>query len=373
MCADIVRKQLDNFFKEVGEAHARNIHGQVGRYLPLMKQYPEVAEQGIHRFGRYFTDAPANNHPFALECLIHISEEIPAVRPRIIEELGPILHEFLPYWKETPEWQQITRLLNILELPLLMSDKYFRDLARSVVTLGQPLILVMGAGFSYDAMPITNELQPLLMSLLLQAGVSSPMKIISENDEQTWKIVKDNSARFKDMFSGWCAKMRPAPQHRIVARMLHDRQVSHIVSFNWDDLVERAYFDQFGKEIPKVIEDGTVPAEPCLWKLHGDVENLSSHWIFPYEKGRVFDSLMESLETKAVNQSPQFALIVGYGEWEEEVCERLIRWLQSNVATVVRVRPNWDPKNLGGISQTAKRFFQRLGIYFEMERAKHKA
>jgi hypothetical protein len=293
MSGDVVKKQLDDFFRMVGDAHARNVLGWIHHYYPFMREHPEVVEQHISRFGRYFTEAPADNHLSALKCLIHISEEVPAVRPRIIRELGPILYEYLPFWKERGEmWERITRLLDILELPLDASDKCYRDLARSVVTLQQPLILIVGAGFSYDAMPITDELQPLLLNLLREVGVSSPKRMISENDEHVWKIVKDHQDKFKQMFAGWSAKTNPAPQHRIVARMLHDGQTTHIISLNWDDLIERAYFDQFGETISKVVEDGIPPAGPSLWKLHGDVETISSQWIFPYERGRVFNTLI---------------------------------------------------------------------------------
>jgi hypothetical protein len=62
---------------------------------------------------------------------------------------------------------------------------------------------------------------------------------------------------------------------------------------------------------------------------------------------------------------------VGYSEWEEEVRQRLIQWLEDNLAGIIRVRPNWNIENQGGIKQNAKRFFQRLDIYFEMQRKGH--
>mgnify|MGYP001040347586 CR=1 FL=1 len=362
-----MEKSLKQFFSQVGDTHATNVLQDVHRYVPLMKRYPEIAEQEIYRFEHYFTDAPANNHPAALECLIVIARQVPQVRPRIIEKIGSILYEYLPLWKGLPEYDSLSRLLKILELPISEGDKYLRALARSVTTLRKPMILIIGAGFSYDVMPITNELQPLLTMLLHEVGVPSPTKMISEDDEQVWRIAKENSVRFKDMFSGWCAKMHPSFQHKIAARMLHDGQISHLISFNWDDLVERAYMDAFGQKIPKVIKDGNVPEEPSLWKLHGDVEDLSGGWVFPYQTGRVFGSLIKSLDRTVDQNCPQFALIVGYSEWEEVVRERLIKWLEGNIPTLLRVRPNWDAKNAGGMKETAKRFFERLNIYFDVE------
>ncbi|MBT9141451.1 MAG: hypothetical protein DDT30_02043 [Dehalococcoidia bacterium] len=250
-------------------------------------------------------------------------------------------------------------------------DEHLRNLARSVITHRQPLILIIGAGFSYDTMPVTNELQPLLVQLLRRVGISSPITITRENDEQVWRIVKETSTRFKDMFSGWCARSHPALQHKIVARMLHNNQISHLISFNWDDLIERAYMDEFRETVSKVVNDGSISERPSLWKLHGDVTDLSSNWVFPYEQGRIFDSLIESLDRTVDQNCPQFALIVGYSEWEIVVRDRLIRWLEDHIPTMLRVRPNWDDKDPGGIGEKAKSFFGRLNIYFEMEAKSH--
>ena len=102
--------------------------------------------------------------------------------------------------------------------------------------------------------------------------------------------------------------------------------------------------------------------------MHGDVENLSGDWVFPYDPGRVFDSLLQSLDQ---SDKPQFALIVGYNEWEEVVHEKLITWLEENIPTVLRVRPNWNEQDPNGICEPAKRFFARLNIYFKMETESH--
>ena len=354
------------FFREVGNLHATNILQDVSRYIPLMKQYPQIAEQEIYRFRHYFTNSPAHNHFAALRCLIIMAKEVPQVRPRIIEKLGSILYEYYPLWRELPEHDSLKELLEIIELPVSEKDKRLRALSRSIITFVQPLILIIGAGFSYDTMPVTGELQPLFTRLLREVGISSPMKMIQDDDEQVWRIAKENSARFKDMFSGWCAKMHPASQHKIVTKMLHDGQISHLISFNWDDLIERAYMDNFGETISKIVKDGSIPERPSLWKLHGDVADLSGDWILPYEQGRIFNSLMESLDRTIGKNCPQFALIVGYSEWEKVVQDRLIRWLEDNIPVVLRVRPNWDVEDSNGIPETAKRFFERLNIYFEM-------
>jgi len=143
--------------------------------------------------------------------------------------------------------------------------------------------------------------------------------------------------------------------------------MSFSISFNWDDLIERAYVEKFGKPISKVTSDGYIPDQPSLWKLHGDVEDLAGEWVFPYEEGRVFKSLLDSLDRLVGQNCPQFALIVGYSEWEEVVRERLIKWLEDHIPKVLRVRPNWDVKDPNGIPETARRFCERLRIYFKLE------
>jgi len=156
----MLKESLRQFFKEVGHLHASFVLQNLKPYIPLMRRFPEITAQEIHRFRHYLVKAPAHNHEAALECLIIIAKEVPEVRPQIIEDLGDVLYEYYPIWKEVdPEGTRCEELLRILEIPLSERDKLLRELARSVITLHRPLILVIGAGFSYDTMPITDELQ----------------------------------------------------------------------------------------------------------------------------------------------------------------------------------------------------------------------
>jgi hypothetical protein len=104
-----------------------------------------------------------------------------------------------------------------------------------------------------------------------------------------------------------------------------------------------------------------------LWKLHGDVADTASEWIYPYEQGRVFKALLTSLDKQLSERPPSHALIIGYSEYEPVVKKQLISWLQKNVSNVLRVRPNWKAEDSGGLQDTAKRFFQRLSVYLELE------
>jgi hypothetical protein len=339
--------------------HASHIRAALPGYIPLMKQFPEVAAPRIQRFRHYLTEAPQDNVIHALACLGAIAAQVPELRDQIAHEIGDVLDEFLLV-PGLLEESTVVALKAALEVPVSAHDRFVRDLSRKVITLGQPMILVIGAGFSYDVMPITGELAPLLIATLRNLGVEDPARLLQTDDKAAWEIISRHAADFQKAFVGWCAaRSKPAVQHIVAAEMLRAGEICHLVSFNWDSLIERAYADQFGEAIPKITTDGVVPDRPSLWKMHGDVENPAEPWVFPYGPGTVFDTLMESLEESVKDKTPACALIVGYSESESEVKAKLIRWLERHVATILRVRPDWQTGQ-GGLADSANRFFRRL-------------
>ena len=362
----MLQQKLRDFFTNVDPlVHAGNVLGQLQDNLPLIRTYPNITLPEIWRFRHYLDRAPTHNvHP-ALKCLKLLAREVPETRDQIIEDVGDLLYEYagIPGFTFA---STLHKLLEILQLPVSPRDELMRSLARSLTCLRQPAIVVIGAGFSYDTMPITAELAPLLISVLRSAGIPNPAHFITTDDRQVWQIVERQESDFKRLFIGWCARSTPSFQHTMLCRLLREGLLSHIISFNWDDLCERAHLDLTGQPIPKVTTGGTPAHGPSLWKLHGDVETPHDPWIFPYESGRVFDSLIQSLDEKLAEDPPHYALIVGYSEWEPQVKDRLIGWLEEYVPSVVRVRPNWPEDNDQGIPDSAKRFFQRLNAYMSI-------
>jgi len=329
-----------------------------------MKRYPEIVRKNIKRFSPYFDELSA--HASILNIIEIIARDIPEVREEIVREFGPIFYEWAPFWENRPHGEHLKRILEYIDLPLSKRDEEINNLVRSIVTLKRPIILVIGAGFSYDTMPITSELHPLLVSILRDNGVEAPIKMIEKNEKEAWKIVSKNETLFKERFVGWCARSKIAPQHEIVAEMLHEGKISHIISLNWDDLIERAYRKKFIKPIKKINTDEVTSNKPSLWKLHGDVENTSLKWVFPFEHGRIFNNLLFSLNKCIDNDSPEFVLIVGYSEWEKIIREQLISWLEDHIPNVLRIRPQIEDGE-GNFSETAKSFFQRLHIIIKNE------
>lgn len=361
--------QLQVFFNSVGKTDYLNLYINAKQYYGLMKKYPEIVKKNIKRFLIYF-DYPMT-HASVLEIIEEIARDIPEAREEIVKELGPIFYEWAPLWENKSQGKHLKKILEYIDLPLSKIDEEINRLVRSIVTLKRPIVLIIGAGFSYDTMPITTELHPLLIRILRDNDIKSPVKMIEKNEKEAWKIISKNEVLFKERFVGWCAKTKIAPQHKIVAKMLYEGKISHIISFNWDDLIERAYRKMYRKPIPKINIDGVTPKKSSLWKLHGDVEDISKKWTFPFEHGKIFNSLIESLNKSVENDSPEFALIVGYSEWEKVVRDNLINWLENNFPKILRIRPNVKEKE-GNIPETAKSFFQRLNIYI-MEQEKSNA
>ncbi len=363
----LLEDNLRNYFvTQVGRTHASQL--QLGNYLPLMKQYPHIVEQEISRFNNYFSgQALPDNHGSAIVHLFNIAGQIPSVRPSIIQNLGPILYEYMPIWREgdTRAYNNLVSLLTILEVPISGKEMYYREIVRSVNALKKPLIVIIGAGFSYDTMPITNELQPLLVQFLLRAGITEPLNMMRDDIQQVWAIVKDKQDIFKDLFLGWCTKTAPSPQHNLLANMFHQGHISHLISFNWDNLIERVYSSIYTDNISKINKEGCFPEQPSLWKLHGDIDDLSSEWVFPYEQGRVFKSLVDSIKQVIEKDCPMYALIIGYNEYEPIVKGKLITYLEGYVSKVIRVRPNLE-ETIKGLPENAKSFMERLSIYLQM-------
>ncbi|NLW07279.1 MAG: hypothetical protein GX039_04790 [Clostridia bacterium] len=245
-----------------------------------------------------------------------------------------------------------------------LSERYLEAIANTLIRQQRPLILLTGAGFSNEVMPTTSELEPLLSRLLADAGITLNKKE-TKNSKAVWQLIKKRESLFKQIFAAWCARINVAPQHRIVAQMFYHGQITHLISFNWDNLIEKAYFAIYKQQIPKVNREGIIPKGPCLWKLHGDVEDLAGKWVFPYEEGQIFKSLLISLERSLAEYCPRFALIVGYSESEAIVRNKLIRWLEENIETVLRIHPSLDEVRQKGLALSADDFFERLNNHLQ--------
>jgi hypothetical protein len=353
------------FFDLVGARHASNVLQDLPNYLPFLIRHPAVVRARIREFTGYFAPGLRQNVPFALRTLVIIAEAVPEARSQIAQDLGLALRgemDLLPHHANAGELEQLQRLLGGA-----LSAGEGVALARSMVVLRQPAILVVGAGMSYDRMPITDELTPLLAKFLSARGERDPMGLIARDEQRVWAQVREAPDTFQTLFAGRATATTPAPQHHIAAELLHDGYLSHIVSFNWDDLIERAWISKYEEVLPVIRRDGVVPRGPSLWKQHGDVADFRERWVFPGEAGRVFRSLVESLEESFQNPNPpSHAVVVGYREAEAVVQEQLISRLERRVA-IIRVRPGIAPGE-GRVASGAREFLEALRLDIESQR-----
>lgn len=292
---------------------------------------------------------------------------MPAARAQIIHDLGPILRDEKSLLPGHPNASTLTRLLNVLGRPVSADDEVIAELARSMVVLRQPAVLVVGAGMSYDRMPITKELTPLLAQFLSAEGEANPMNLIERDEGRVWERVRQAPERFQALFAGKTIGSVPGPQHRIAAELLREGHLAHIISFNWDDLIERSWTDQYGDAPPVIRQDGVAAVGPSLWKQHGDVANFRERWVLPTEPGRVFRSLTQCVDALGeIPNPPSHAVIVGYREAEPVVQDQLIRLLERSF-TVIRVRPGLEARP-GNLPWGAREFFEALHIEIELQK-----
>jgi len=118
-------------------------------------------------------------------------------------------------------------------------------------------------------------------------------------------------------------------------------------------LVEKAYRQSYGEEIPKVANDG-LANDHAIWKVHGDISDPSVRWILPYEDGRIFDPLHTAVSNGLVP-----GIIVGYREQESEVRNRLISVMEKR-GGVIRIRPDLEASPPDSLSDSAATAMKRL-------------
>ncbi|MEM3871221.1 MAG: SIR2 family protein [Nitrososphaeria archaeon] len=193
--------------------------------------------------------------------------------------------------------------------------------ARELIKIYGSIFLV-GSGFSFESnMPLSKHLKVILKKI----GVKN------------WNVLRKNPKKFqkfKEYFADLVRKKNPGTSHKLVAKAFYEGKILEIICLNWDDLIEKAYREVAGIEFPKtqkIVRDEDIQIEHCIWKLHGDVENLENDFILPDEGGRVFNSLITRLNSLA--KKMYIFVIVGYSESEENIYTKIIGKLERTVET----------------------------------------
>jgi hypothetical protein len=115
-----------------------------------------------------------------------------------------------------------------------------------------------------------------------------------------------------------------------LAQLIHEGYIAHVISLNWDTLLEVAFQKLYGIDVNAQGQK--------LWKPHGDCLRAEEPWILPHEPGFIPDELADRM-VALTSERPRTLLIVGYSERDDAVLERLLRPLGSRWR-VFRISPN---------------------------------
>ncbi|MCL4535869.1 MAG: SIR2 family protein [Bacteroidetes bacterium] len=197
-------------------------------------------------------------------------------------------------------------------------------------------------------------MEGIVCGVLYDLGGPNPRELYRSDERSAWGRIAGDWQRFQNHVAYMMLPKEPAKQHYILADLFHANYVTHIVSFNWDNLIERAYRDRYGTDITKVTGDDQ-DSDHALWKMHGDIENPSQRWVLPYEDGTVYPAIARRATKLKVR-----AFVVGYREQEPSIRELLIQPIEQG-AGITRIRPDIDdnpPEFLCDNAATALKKFQ---------------
>ena len=112
-----------------------------------------------------------------------------------------------------------------------------------------------------------------------------------------------------------------------------------------------------------MVVDETGSSDHALWKLHGDINRPEERWVFPFEEGRVFESLVPIAAASATR-----TIIIGYRESEPVVQDKLISVL-ANRGGVTRVGPEQTPSPPDAFNDNARLAMKQLAAGVEAAKA----
>lgn len=77
----------------------------------------------------------------------------------------------------------------------------------------------------------------------------------------------------------------PGPAHKVIAGLMAKNFVDCVMTTNFDQLLEQAYFDRTGAAITTLLH-GSSSDQPSLWKIHGSIDDIDSIDITLSQIGR---------------------------------------------------------------------------------------
>ncbi len=244
-----------------------------------------------------------------------------------------ISKELLDYYCDFAQPDLRKAAEELAETLKVQRPRHYFDLCRNILT-SNGSIAVIGAGFSYDSYaPLLREMEGIACSTLYDLAVPNPRQLYQTHERKAWERISEGWQIFQNHVAFTLSPKEPSDQHLILAELFHVTHITHIVSLNWDDLVEKGYRQLYNEDIPVVTGEG-VSNEHALWKLHGDIANPDDRWVLPFEEGRVFAALQQMASRLTLP-----TIVIGYREQERVVRDTLLAVLESR-AGITRIRPD---------------------------------
>ena len=183
-----------------------------------------------------------------------------------------------------------------------ISVQFFKKFGSLKATLSASfdIILLIGAAVSFEGgAPLGEQLMPMIKRL----GIINDDRVDLNNAFKKLRADPEKVAKFKRRFQSFIIegikveKICIPKSYKVIADRFRRNKVLEIFSLNWDDLIERAYREVNGQEIPKFefdknssrVKDEFVHK---LWKLHGDIADIESDWVLPGDKVTISKELL---------------------------------------------------------------------------------
>lgn len=254
------------------------------------------------------------------------------------------------------DYEEITILRSSLSYILEVerqANKKFPKLA-DLVKIYSSFFLI-GAGLSFEAeLPLNQHMLPLVVGTLTLGNSKRNWKKecfdpkVGQIKNECWKKIEENPQlfrAFKEEFKRivdekWKKRKKNRRMfltHEIMVKFFVNKYILALICLNWDNLLELEYKRQTGHDISKVTSEGVIKAH-SIWKLHGDVDDLKGHWVLLHRGGRIFNSLVEHIDSL---KTP-ILVIIGYSEREINIANELIA-KQETKRDTWRIRPDINP------------------------------
>lgn len=211
------------------------------------------------------------------------------------------------------------------------------------------LVLFLGAGISFDSEVGWQSIQ----GALAQSLEITPGEVEKRLDEDFFEPFRDLRTRgkvdeFQDVLSRYITNRhtaQPNEAHTLIADLLNEKRVEHLVCFNWDDFIEDEYTKKTGEKWVFRSTEESLSGMIGYWKPHGCVTNSRINWVLPCDPINLPTRFLDDI----ANKSLRTVLCLGFAGGSNFTQDELIAWFGTGTF-LYDIRPNVDEGSALGTS-----------------------